>query len=227
LFELRERIRNRNRIQSGLGFDRRRSIGRGLIAMFTGSSGTGKTMAAELLASEHKVDLYKIDLSSVISKYVGETEKNLSRVFEQAEDANAILFFDEADALFGKRGEVKEAKDRWANIEVNYLLQRIEEYAGVVILASNLRQNIDEAFLRQLEGEELIHLKQSSEGELVVSFEDAERVRVALMLIGELDVNLAGVEVIMHMREDMLAMQRQVADILDALVDEVRRKLQK
>ncbi len=150
LLELRERIANRNRVYSGLGFDRRLTLGRGLVAMFSGSSGTGKTMAAELLASDQRVDLYKIDLSAVISKYVGETEKNLSRLFEQAEDANAILFFDEADALFGKRGEVKEAKDRWANIEVNYLLQRVEEYAGVVILASNLRQNIDEAFMRRI-----------------------------------------------------------------------------
>ena len=150
LLELRGRIRNRSRVYTDLGFDLRLTLGRGLIALFTGSSGTGKTMAAELLASEQHVDLYKIDLSAVISKYVGETEKNLSHVFEEAEDANAILFFDEADALFGKRGEVKEAKDRWANIEVNYLLQRVEEYAGVVILASNLRQNIDEAFLRRI-----------------------------------------------------------------------------
>jgi SpoVK/Ycf46/Vps4 family AAA+-type ATPase len=107
-------------------------------------------MAAELLAREQGVDLYKVDLSAVVSKYVGETEKNLSRVFAEAEDANAIIFFDEADALFGKRGEVKEAQDRWANMEVNYLLQRVEEYAGVVILASNLRQNIDDAFMRRI-----------------------------------------------------------------------------
>jgi SpoVK/Ycf46/Vps4 family AAA+-type ATPase len=121
-----------------------------LIALFTGSSGTGKTMAAELLAREQGVDLYKVDLSAVVSKYVGETEKNLSQVFSEAEDANAIIFFDEADALFGQRGEVKAAQDRWANMEINYLLQRIEEYAGVVILASNLRQNIDDAFMRRI-----------------------------------------------------------------------------
>jgi SpoVK/Ycf46/Vps4 family AAA+-type ATPase len=125
-------------------------LGRGLIVMFTGSSGTGKTMAAELLAREQRVDLFKVDLSQVVSKYVGETEKNLSRVFEEAEYSNSIIFFDEADALFGKRGEVKEAQDRWANIEVNYLLQRVEEYSGIVILASNLRQNIDEAFHRRI-----------------------------------------------------------------------------
>jgi AAA+ superfamily predicted ATPase len=150
LVELRTRIRNRNRVYTGLGLERRLSLGKGLIALFTGSSGTGKTMAAELLAREQGVDLYKIDLSAVVSKYVGETEKNLSRVFAEAEDSNAIIFFDEADALFGKRGEVKEAQDRWANMEVNYLLQRVEEYAGVVILASNLRQNIDEAFMRRI-----------------------------------------------------------------------------
>lgn len=150
LLELRARIRHRSRVYTGLGFERRLSLGKGLIALFTGSSGTGKTMAAELLAREQGVDLYKVDLSAVVSKYVGETEKNLSRVFAEAEDANAIIFFDEADALFGKRGEVKEAQDRWANMEVNYLLQRVEEYAGVVILASNLRQNIDEAFMRRI-----------------------------------------------------------------------------
>jgi|HubBroStandDraft_6_1064221.scaffolds.fasta_scaffold09934_2 hypothetical protein len=151
LAELRAHIANRSRVLTELGFERRLPLGRGLIAMFTGTSGTGKTMTAELLARDQGVDLFKIDLSAVVSKYVGETEKNLSRVFADAEHANAIIFFDEADALFGKRGEVKDARDRWANIEVNYLLQRVEEYAGVVILASNLQQNIDEAFLRRIQ----------------------------------------------------------------------------
>jgi AAA+ superfamily predicted ATPase len=150
LEELRSRIANRSLVLTALGFERRLPLGRGLIAMFTGTSGTGKTMAAELLAREQGVDLFKIDLSTVVSKYVGETEKNLSRVFADAEYANAIIFFDEADALFGKRGEVKEARDRWANIEVNYLLQRVERYAGVLILASNLQQNLDEAFMRRI-----------------------------------------------------------------------------
>jgi SpoVK/Ycf46/Vps4 family AAA+-type ATPase len=108
-------------------------------------------MAAELMAREQGVDLYKVDLSAVVSKWVGETEKNLSRVFAEAEDTNAMIFFDEADSLFGKRGEVKDAQDRWANMETNYLLQRVEEYSGVVILASNLRQNIDEAFVRRIQ----------------------------------------------------------------------------
>jgi AAA+ superfamily predicted ATPase len=150
LEEVRLRIRHRSRVYTGLGFEKRVSLGKGLIALFTGSSGTGKTMAAELLAQEQQVDLYKVDLSAVVSKYVGETEKNLSQVFAEAEDANAIIFFDEADALFGKRGEVKEARDRWANIEVNFLLQRVEEYAGVVVMATNLQQNIDEAFQRRI-----------------------------------------------------------------------------
>lgn len=150
LEELRERIHNRGRVYTDLGFERRLSLGKGVIALFTGSSGTGKTLAATLIASEQRVDLYKVDLSAVVSKYIGETEKNLNRVFAEAEDSNAIIFFDEADALFGKRGKVEEARDRWANIEVNYLLQRLEAYEGVVILATNLRQNIDDAFLRRI-----------------------------------------------------------------------------
>ncbi len=150
LDELRSRVRNRNYVYTHLGFEQRLSLGTGLIALFAGSSGTGKTMAAELLAKDQGVDLYKIDLSAVVSKWVGETEKNMSTIFKQAQSSNAILFFDEADALFGKRGEVKEAQDRWANLEVNYLLQRIEEYTGVVIMASNLGQNIDDAFMRRI-----------------------------------------------------------------------------
>ncbi|MBZ0298762.1 MAG: ATP-binding protein, partial [Anaerolineae bacterium] len=123
----------------------------GISALFTGPSGTGKTMAAEIIANELKLDLYKIDLSTVVSKYVGETEKNLARIFSAAENANAILFFDEADALFGKRTEVKDAHDRYANIEVSYLLQRMEEYRGVAILATNLRKNMDDAFVRRIQ----------------------------------------------------------------------------
>lgn len=151
LEELIFRVQNQNTIYSTLDFGRQQSLGKGLIALFVGSSGTGKTLTAELLASIQGVDLYKVDLSVVVSKYVGETEKNLDRVFSEAEGANAILFFDEADALFGKRGEVKDARDRWANMEINFLLQRIEEYDGVVILATNLRQNIDEAFARRIQ----------------------------------------------------------------------------
>lgn len=148
--ELRQRIRLRTVVHGTFGFAQRLAGGGGFTVLFTGTSGTGKTMAAQLLAREQGVDLYKIDLSAVVSKYVGETEKNLEKIFSEAEDANALLFFDEADSLFGKRGDVKEARDRWANLEINYLLQRVEEFSGVVILATNLRQNIDEAFLRRI-----------------------------------------------------------------------------
>lgn len=151
LDELRQRMQLRQRVHAELGFEKRLTLGKGLVALFSGASGTGKTMAAELLAREQGVDLYKVDLSAVVSKYVGETEKNLNRVFAEAEDANAIILFDEADALFGKRSEVKDARDRWANMEVNYLLQRVEEYQGSVILTSNFQQNIDEAFLRRIQ----------------------------------------------------------------------------
>jgi AAA+ superfamily predicted ATPase len=123
----------------------------GVTALFAGQSGTGKTMAAEVIASDLGIELYKIDLSTVVSKYIGETEKNLAAIFEEATQSNAILFFDEADALFGKRSEVKDSHDRYANIEVGYLLQRMETYDGVAILATNLRQNLDEAFTRRLD----------------------------------------------------------------------------
>jgi SpoVK/Ycf46/Vps4 family AAA+-type ATPase len=132
-------------------FDRRLTLGKGLYALFIGPSGTGKTLAAEVIAHALEFDLLKIDLSAVVSKYIGETEKNLQRVFDSADRADCILFFDEADALFGKRSEIKDAHDRYANIEVNFLLQRLEEYQGVAILASNLAQNIDEAFARRLQ----------------------------------------------------------------------------
>jgi SpoVK/Ycf46/Vps4 family AAA+-type ATPase len=132
-------------------FDRKLSLGKGLNVLFSGSPGTGKTMGAEVIAHELGLDLYRIDLSQVVSKYIGETEKNLDRIFTAAEDSNAILFFDEADALFGKRSEVRDAHDRYANIEISYLLQKMEEYQGISFLATNLRQNIDDAFVRRLQ----------------------------------------------------------------------------
>jgi SpoVK/Ycf46/Vps4 family AAA+-type ATPase len=150
LKELQDRINLRDRVYRDLGFEECLTLGQGLVVLFTGSSGTGKTFAASILASSHQVDLYKVDLASLVSKYIGDTEKNLNRLFADAQDANAILFFDEADAIFGKRGEVEDARDRWANLEVNYLLQRVEEYTGTVILATNLRQNLDDAFLRRI-----------------------------------------------------------------------------
>lgn len=151
LHEMCDQFRYRHIVFDEWEFAHHVARGRGLSALFAGPSGTGKTMAAEVIAGELELDLYKIDLSGVVSKYIGETEKNLERIFGQAQDSNAILFFDEADALFGKRSETKDAHDRYANIEISYLLQKIEEYDGVVILTSNLRQNLDEAFLRRLQ----------------------------------------------------------------------------
>jgi hypothetical protein len=141
----------RHRVHETWGFDKKLSTGRGLSALFCGPSGTGKTMAAEIIAGKLGLDLFKIDLSQIVSKYIGETEKNLDRIFRAAENANAILFFDEADALFGKRSEVKDAHDRYANIEVGYLLQKMDEYEGIAVLATNLRQNMDDAFIRRLQ----------------------------------------------------------------------------
>ena len=124
--------------------------GRKGAALFYGPSGTGKMMAAGVLARELGLDLYKVDLSSIVSKYIGETEKNLSIIFEENSKASAILFFDEADALFGKRTEVKDAHDRYANIDTNHLLQLIEDFHGIVILASNSKSNIDDVFFRRI-----------------------------------------------------------------------------
>jgi SpoVK/Ycf46/Vps4 family AAA+-type ATPase len=150
LGELCAQMQHRQTVFGAWDFERRLSLRRGLCALFCGPSGTGKTMAVEIIARELQLDAYKIDLSTVVSKYIGETEKNLSRIFEEAETSNAVLFFDEADALFGKRSEVKDAHDRYANIETGYLLQSIEEFEGLVILATNLRKNIDEAFFRRM-----------------------------------------------------------------------------
>jgi SpoVK/Ycf46/Vps4 family AAA+-type ATPase len=122
----------------------------GLSALFTGPPGTGKTMAAEVIAAELDLPLYRIDLSQVVNKYIGETEKNLRRLFDAADVSDVILFFDEADALFGKRTEVKDAHDRYANLEISYLLERMERFKGLAILATNRKQDLDEAFLRRL-----------------------------------------------------------------------------
>jgi hypothetical protein len=133
------------------GVGRKLAASSGVTILFAGPPGTGKTMAAEVIATELGLDLFKIDLSTIVSKYIGETEKNLERIFNEAQSSNAILFFDEADAIFGKRSEVKDAHDRYANIEISYLLQRMEAYDGVTILATNLRANLDEAFTRRLQ----------------------------------------------------------------------------
>jgi len=150
LREICNYVRYRARVYGEWGFEAKLSLGKGLNVLFAGPSGTGKTMAAEIIANALGLDLYKIDLSTVVSKYIGETEKNLARIFAEAETSNAILFFDEADALFGKRSEVRDAHDRYANIEIAYLLQKMEEYEGVVILATNLRKNMDDAFVRRM-----------------------------------------------------------------------------
>jgi hypothetical protein len=143
-------MRQRGKVFDDWGFGEKSRRGQGLSALFYGPSGTGKTMAAEVLASEFHLDLYHIDLSRVVSKYIGETEAHLRRVFDAAEENGAILLFDEADSLFGARSEVKESLDRYANIEVSYLLQRMEAYRGLAILTTNMREALDPAFLRRI-----------------------------------------------------------------------------
>jgi hypothetical protein len=149
LREVLANVRWRARVYDEWGFAAKGSRGLGISALFAGASGTGKTMAAEVLAGELRLDLYRIDLSQVVSKYIGETEKNLRRVFDAAEEGGAVLLFDEADALFGKRSEVKDSHDRYANIEVSYLLQRMESYRGLAILTTNMKSELDPAFLRR------------------------------------------------------------------------------
>ena len=150
LQEIAAQVRQRTRVYETWGFADKGARGLGISALFSGPSGSGKTMAAEVLASALALDLYRIDLSQVVSKYIGETEKNLRRVFDAAEAGGAILLFDEADALFGKRSEVHDSHDRYANIEVSYLLQRMEAYRGLAILTTNMKSALDTAFLRRL-----------------------------------------------------------------------------
>ncbi|MCI0441146.1 MAG: AAA family ATPase [Chloroflexi bacterium] len=150
LHEICSQFSNTALVYGDWGFQSKTSLGKGLNILFAGSSGTGKTMAADIMAGALGLDLYKIDLSAIVSKYIGETEKNLDRIFQEAQDSNAVLFFDEADALFGKRSEVKDSHDRYANIEISYLLQKMEEYQGIVILATNFRKNMDDAFVRRM-----------------------------------------------------------------------------
>jgi DNA polymerase III delta prime subunit len=150
LREVCDYIKHKHLVYFAWGFEKKLALGRGLNVLFSGPSGTGKTMAADIIASEFRLDMFKVDLSSLVSKYIGETEKNLNRIFREAASGNIVLFFDEADALFGKRSEVKDAHDRYANIEINYLLQKMEEHEGIVILATNLSKNLDEAFLRRM-----------------------------------------------------------------------------
>jgi SpoVK/Ycf46/Vps4 family AAA+-type ATPase len=144
------RVRNRKRVLDEWGFARKVGKGTGLSALFSGPPGTGKTMVAGLLATELGLDLYQIDTSRLVSKWIGETEKNLARLFDAAAAGHAILLFDEADSLFAKRTDVKSSNDRYANLEVNYLLQRMESFDGISILTTNLEASVDEAFRRRL-----------------------------------------------------------------------------
>ena len=149
LRHIADQVERRSTVYDAWGF-RRSSRGLGITVLFSGESGTGKTMAAEILANQLRLNLYRIDLSAVVSKYIGETEKNLRQLFDAAEDGGAVLFFDEADALFGKRSEVRDSHDRYANIEVSYLLQRLEAFQGLAVLATNLQAGLDDAFSRRL-----------------------------------------------------------------------------
>jgi Winged helix domain, variant/ATPase family associated with various cellular activities (AAA) len=151
LHELAARARQRERVLDDWGIGGRTARGRGISALFAGESGTGKTLAAEVITRELGLDLYVIDLSTVVDKYIGETEKNLDRIFAEADRVNGVLLFDEADALFGKRSEVRDARDRYANVEVAYLLQRMERFDGLAVLTTNLRANLDPAFSRRLD----------------------------------------------------------------------------
>lgn len=150
LKEMVSMCQTRTMVLDTWGLGKKLASGTGISALFSGPPGTGKTLAAQIMANQLGIDLYRIDLSTIVSKYVGETEKNLERIFKEASESNAILFFDEADTIFGKRSEVKDAQDRYANIEVGYLLQKMESYNGVAILATNLRANLDDAFTRRL-----------------------------------------------------------------------------
>lgn len=150
LHELIAHVKQRSRVYETWGFGSKSARGLGITALFSGASGTGKTTAAEVIAHELQLDLYRIDLSTIVSKYIGETEKNLRRIFDAAEAGGVVLLFDEADSLFGKRSEVKDSRDRYANLEVSYLLQRMESYRGLAILTTNLKASIDPAFLRRI-----------------------------------------------------------------------------
>ena len=150
LRNIARQLRHRERVYQDWGFGEKYQLGQGLVALFAGESGTGKTLAAEAIANEAELDLYRVDLATLVSKYIGETEKNLKRLFDTADSSGAVLLFDEADALFGKRSEVKDSHDRYANIEVAYLLQRVEAYRGLAVLTTNMKSALDRAFLRRI-----------------------------------------------------------------------------
>ena len=150
LRDIARQLRQRERVYRDWGFGEKYQLGQGLVALFAGESGTGKTLAAEAIAAQAGLDLYRVDLATLVSKYIGETEKNLKRLFDAADTSGAVLLFDEADALFGKRSEVKDSHDRYANIEIAYLLQRVEAYRGLAVLTTNMKSALDRAFLRRI-----------------------------------------------------------------------------
>jgi winged helix domain-containing protein/ATPase family protein associated with various cellular activities (AAA) len=231
LHELSSHVRHTQLVLESWGFARKLPYGRGVTALFNGLSGTGKTMAAGIIGGELGLDLYKIDLSCVVSKYIGETEKNLNRIFAEAEDSSAILFFDEADAVFGKRSEVKDAHDRYANIETAYLLQRIEDYNGVVILATNMKQNMDEAFVRRMRF--IIHFPFPNDAERERIWEKAFPDAAPLdpkvdfrWLTRKLKITGGHIKNI-SVRAAFLASERQGVIDMDCLVEAARRELGK
>lgn len=185
LVALRDFARVQDRVLHGWGFAEKAPYGRGLTALFYGASGTGKTMAASVLANELGMELYRVDLSRLISKYVGETQKNLGRVFDQARDCGCILFFDEADALFARRSEASDAQDKYSNAEVAYLLQRTEQYDGILLMATNLLQNFDEAFRRRIGF--MIHFPLPDDARRKAMW---ERIFPAAAPVGKLDLEL-------------------------------------
>lgn len=233
LLQLREIVAHVKRakvIFEEWGFAKKFSYGKGVTALFEGLSGTGKTMAAGIIGAELALDLYRIDLSSVVSKYIGETEKNLERIFTEAQDSSAILFFDEADALFGKRSEVKDAHDRYANIETAYLLQRIEEYSGIVILASNMKQNVDEAFVRRMRF--IIHFPFPAEEDRALIWQKAFPANAPLgdVDLGWLARNLkitGGNIKNISLRAAFMAIERHSVIDMDCLIEAAKREMDK
>jgi SpoVK/Ycf46/Vps4 family AAA+-type ATPase len=187
LRELTIRARHREQVIRGWGMRPGGGRGAGVSALFTGESGTGKTLSAEVIAGDLGVELYVVDLATVVDKYIGETEKNLERVFTEATRVNGVLLFDEADALFGKRSDVQDARDRYANVEVAYLLQRMESFDGLAILTTNLRANLDDAFSRRLDL--IVHFPQPSEPERLLLWDRC--LGSSVPRAGDLDLSIA------------------------------------
>jgi hypothetical protein len=229
LHQIADQVGNRSQVYQDWGFDRKSSRGLGINALFAGVSGSGKTMAAEVIANHLKLDLYRIDLSAVVSKYIGETEKNLRKLFDAAEDGGAILFFDEADALFGKRTEVKDSHDRYANIEINYLLQRMESYGGLAILATNMKSTLDQAFLRRLRFIVNFHFPSVAEREAIW-----QKAFPAEVPAGELDfarlsrLNLTGGQIaLIALNAAFVAAQTQSPVTMPIVLDAARSEYRK